>query len=406
MASNSSSSSSLLLILLLLMPAYHGYQQADARFLLMPTLESLTRANTDLDGESEYSVEVGDDNTSNSYTDGTLVNNEEQVASVANNIFSQARTNCGLNSLSSDSELKGIATQHASYIQYVFANAKPTQFNPHYENEIADIIGVTGANNPFFSGLDFKARALNLDYSNARFGMTENIAQTFYYHSAGDLISADAAVISMSKSLLAAPYHLRSLMLPSSTLTATSVVGYKPFNKEPANNQGYVLVNHASGTRSSVRQSFDGVFTYPCEGVINTVTALYNEIPDPVRHTGRNLQTDPIGQPIYVNVPSAKSIRIMNVRFYDLQRSVSVPTQILDYQQDPYRNSAYELPENEAFILPITDNLDSCKGIIRRAKNCGLHGNSSYQVSFDILVDNQSMQSQSFSFTTGEVNYS
>ncbi|WP_250162553.1 hypothetical protein [Psychrobacter sp. WY6] len=81
--------------------------------------------------------------------------------------------------------------------------------------------------------------------------MTENIAQSIHYSSAGNLIRSDVVAGSMAKSLLAAPYHLRSLMMPSASVTGAGVVIYKPYNKEAANNQGYVLVNHAAATQAT-----------------------------------------------------------------------------------------------------------------------------------------------------------
>ena len=44
--------------------------------------------------------------------------------------------------------------------------------------------------------------------------------------------------------------------------------------------------------------------------------------------------------------------------------------------------------------------------VLKKEKNCGLHGNSEYRVSFDIILDNNRVQRQSFSFMTGEVNES
>ena len=123
--------------------------------------------------------------------------------------------------------------------------------------------------------------------------------------------------------------------------------------------------------------------------------------------TGRNLRTDPIGQPVYVSMPSADKIKVSNIKFRDTQRNTDVPIQLIDFDNDPYSNTNYELPENEAFILPLTDALKSCE-VKRRAdqsQQCGLYGNTKYQVSFDILVDNQASETQSFTFTTGQVNY-
>lgn len=333
--------------------------------------------------------------------------NDTQAALSANNEFSLARTSCGLGGLSVDTALDNIAIRHANYIKYVFANSSPTSFNAHVENEISNASSVTGKNNPFFSGLSFEDRLINANYLNARYGVTENIAQSVYYSSAGDFWSSDVVASSMAKSLLSAPYHLRSLMLPASSLVGTGMVSYKPDGKNPTTNRGYVLVSHASGTKMTKDKTVSGIFTYPCQDVTGTVTALYNETPDPVKNTGRNLRTDPIGQPVYISMPSATKIKVSNIKFRDLQRAQDVPIQLLDYDNDPYLNTDYALPANEAFILPITDALNSCeaKRSTTQSQQCGLYGNTQYQVSFDVLVDNRALEKQSFTFTTGKVNY-
>ena len=352
---------------------------------------------------SDTSIDQSNDNLDDQAAN-SIGSNDTNAALIANNTFSLARTSCGLNGLSADTALEDIATQHANYIQYVFANSIPTVFNAHYENEIADIANVTNTNNPFFGGLDLGARLSNADYANARFGAAENIAQSMYYSSAGKLFSSEVMANSMAKSLLAAPYHLRSLMLPSLYLTGTSIVTYKPHNKDATNNQGYILVNNSAATQATKNETVKGVFTYPCQGVTDTVTALYNETPDPVKHTGRDLQNDPIGQPIYISVPSARTITISNVTFYDVGRNINVPIELLDYRQDPYKDTVNELPANEAFILPITDDLKSCEAFYSNNKNCGLYGNSEYRVSFDVLIDNKTIERKSFVFKTGAVN--
>ncbi|WP_201594128.1 CAP domain-containing protein [Psychrobacter vallis] len=335
--------------------------------------------------------------------------NDPQGALSASNHFSLARTSCGLGGLSLDTELDDIAIQHANYIKYAFANGSPSlaRYNAHVEDTISGAAEVTGTNNPFFSGLSFSNRLINANYSNARYGVTENIAQSTYFSSAGNFLSNDVVASLMARSLLAAPYHLRSLMLPASSLVGTGMVSYKPNGENPATSQGYVLVSHASATQTTRDNTVSGIFTYPCQGVTGTVTALYNESPNPVRNTGRDLSTDPIGQPVYISMPTANRIKISNIKFRDLQRAQDVPIQLLDFDNDPYLNTEYALPANEAFILPITDDLDSCESerSINQSQQCGLYGNTQYQVSFDVLVDNRALEKQSFTFTTGEVNY-
>ena len=339
-------------------------------------------------------------------TDSSVpADNNTQAALSANDQFSLARSSCGLNGLSVDTGLDDIAVKHANYIKYVFTNSSPTSFNAHFENEISDIASVTGSNNPFFSGLDLADRLINADYGNSQYSVTENIAQSVYYSSAGNFLSTEAVASSMAKSLLSAPYHLRSLMLPTSGVVGTGVVTYTPSSKNAANNKGYVLVSNAAGTKTTTNKTFEGVFTYPCQDVTGTVTALYNETPNPVRGSGRNLRTDPIGQPVYINMPSADKVKVSNVKFRDVQRNIDVPIQLLDSDNDPYKGTNYALPTNEAFILPLTDALKSCESGSNKGGNCGLYGNSEYKVSFDILVDDKTLEQQSFTFTTGKVNY-
>ncbi len=340
-------------------------------------------------------------------SDSNPTENNPQAALSANNQFSLARTSCGLGGLSVDTALDDIAIKHANYIKYVFANSTPTSFNAHVENKISDIASLTGSNNPFFGGLDFSDRLLNAKYSNAQYGATENIAQSVYFNSAGSFLKTDVVATSMAKSLLAAPYHLRSLMLPTSSAVGSAMVLYKPDAKNPALNQGYVLVSHASATQATKDTTVSGVFTYPCQGVTDTVTALYSESPNPVKGTGRDLRTDPIGQPVYVSMPSANKIKVSNIKFRDTQRNTNVPIQLIDFDNDPYVNTNYALPANEAFILPLTDALKSCEvnRAVNQSQQCGLYGNTKYQVSFDILVDDKNLESKSFTFTTGKVNY-
>jgi len=428
-ARSSSTMPVMLLVLLLLMPAYDGVKRAYLPELYLQDIKAVIahlqleeafetlgiageeQADTSVLAHEDNDLSLSENAQDNNSNENINVNNNDNAAAVANKEFNLARSRCGLGTLSPDAELKKVALGHANYIKYVFTHSQPTLFYPHYQNEIKGIQAVTSSNNPYYSGLDIKNRLFNASYANLKYGFTENIAQSMYYHSAGELLSAEAVTTSMARSLLAAPYHLRSLMQPSSKVVGTAVVAYKPYDKKVRNNQGYVLVSNAAATADTVGASYNGILTYPCQGVTGTVTALYNETPDPVQHTGRNLSTDPIGQPVYIKVAKANTIQIINIRFYDAQRGTTIPTQVLDYQSDPYLNTEYELPKNEAFILPITDSVASCEtsikqAMIKKAKNCGLHGNSDYKVSFDVIINDQRMIHQSFSFMTGEVNYS
>lgn len=336
--------------------------------------------------------------------DGKSASHNKAAVGISNFEINVARQSCGLSTLADDVELEKIAINHANYINYVYANAAPTAFNAHFQHQISSIAHVTGNNNPFFSGDGIKNRLLSANYSKPSYGVSENIAQSIHFNSIGDIVAPNAATLSMTKSLLAAPYHLRALMQPNLSLLGSSMAAYKPFGKEASTYQGYVLVNYTTATPASKNTTMNGIFTYPCQDLTGTVTALYNETPNPFKDK-RNLQTNPIGQPIYINIPSAKSIKIKQVSFYDVARKREIPTQLLDANQDPYKNTIYELPANEAFILPLTDYLKSCERNAKKHENCGLYGNSDYRVSFDVLIDNKKLVTKSFTFKTGNVNY-
>ncbi len=328
-----------------------------------------------------------------------------EAAQVGSSLLNSQRQACALGGVAENNELTKIATQHAQYIQHVFANSRPTIFNAHDEREIEDIKQWTGKSNPFFTGISFKDRLLKAGYSNLAHGVVENISRITYYSSAGRVASPEYAAHSMTKSLLAAPYHMRLLVTPNLSQTGSGMIAYKPYGKAADKSQGYVFVNASSADQNTENRTVNGLFTYPCTDVVDTNTALYNEFPSPVEGTGRDLGTDPIGQPIYISMPSAKNIKVSNIKFRDIQRNIDVPVDLLDYSNDPHKRTAYELPQNEAFILPLTDSLQSCETGSRKVKNCGLYGNSKYQVSFDILVDNKTQETKQFTFTTGEVNY-
>ncbi len=425
--SQSSNKPSIVLMLLLLLPAYDGADRTYLKAIYLKDVDTLMvkmitkiadfRLTDGLDPASSlpdnnadsqadklaFEDTIANDNIADSHLERSS-GSDKNAADIANNEINLARTSCGLSALSADSELERMAIGHANYIHHVFANSTPTLFNAHSQRQIDDIAEVTGHNNPYFTGDELKERLQRANYKNIAYGVAENIAQSSYYHSLGERVAPDVAAISMIKSLLAAPYHLRALMIPNSSVTGTGVVAFKPYDKDANTYQSYALVNYAAATKASKDISYSGIFTYPCQDVTDAVTALYNETPDPFRGA-RNLQTNPIGQPIYINVPTAKTIKIRNISFYDVARDSEVPTQLLDADQDPYRNTSYELPDNEAFILPLTDRLKSCEHRPKVGQNCGLYGNSQYRVSFDVMIDNKALVNKTFTFTTGQVSY-
>ena len=331
-----------------------------------------------------------------------MPNEEIKSASLlANDLISLKRQSCGLGTLTYDKDLAKISDNHAQYLAYLYSRAN-IAINSHREAAYVGYESITGKGNPHFTGLTIKDRILATGYK-INFDMAENISESREFNTTGMITSPNSAANDFIRGLVSAPYHMQSLMEPARKLTGTSLVAYLPHNGNPKMQKGYVLVNTAANGAASSESLIKGVFTYPCDGVVDTATALWNEWPNPVAGTGRDLSQDPIGQPIYIYQPEAQSIKVSNIKIRDTLRNVDVPTELLDFDSDPHKGSAAELPKNKAFILPITDNIQSCKKDFNKT-NCGLVGNTEYQVSFDVLTDGKDLTSKSFKFKTGNTN--
>ena len=205
----------------------------------------------------------------------------------------------------------------------------------------------------------------------------------------------------MIRQLLAAPYHLSALVSPKITEAGVGVSQYTPKGGNSSFNFGFTM-NITSGSTVQ-KNAGNKLLTYPCNGIDDTTTNLRNESPDPVRHLGRDLRTNPIGQPVFILQPDANKIQISNVKFIALKTGESIPVEVLDINNDPYKGNNYELDANSAFILPLTDNLKSCetnKEPGYRKGNCGLYKDSQYKVSFDVMVDGTELKHKTITFGT------
>lgn len=335
----------------------------------------------------------------------TAVDDKEHynAGMASSKVINDHRQLCGLGGLSYDRELYAISSNHAKYINHLQKRINVSNIDTHYQQKLKGYESFTGNANPYFTGVGFTDRVIAARYQNAIYGGSENIMQEEISSKDGLVPSTISVAKDFAHGLLAAPYHMQSLMEPSRDLIGTSFNTYTPVqNNHTKPKKGYSLVSAVSSTKSGSKKSINGLFTYPCEGVTETFTALYNESPSPVAGTGRDLRIDPIGQPIYINIPSANVIKVSNIRMRDVMRNEYIPTEILDYRSDPHKDTEYELPKSKAFILPITDNLMSCKA--GKYTNCGLNSNTQYHVSFDVLVDDKTLIKHSFKFKTGSNN--
>lgn len=319
------------------------------------------------------------------------------------NFLSLQRQACGIGGYTYDDKLAEISYKHSNYLSYLFSHVNLGGVNPHQEDTYQNYEHLSGPKNPFFMGATLEDRVKTAKYSELSFSASENIVQRTERNSNGISTTPEEAGINMARGLLSAPYHLRTLVNPNFVNSGSNVSMYTPSGTDPKSSFGYILTSTGASKPNAAPTNLSGITTYPCAATTGTNTALYDESPNPTKGTGRNLRTDPIGQPIHVKIWSAKTIKVSNIKVTDVARKIDIPVAVIDYNNDPYKNTDYQLPDNEAFIMPITDSLNSCETGTR--KNCGLYGNSKYAVSFDVMVDNRELQKKSFTFSTGDVNY-
>ena len=184
----------LLLALLLLIPADDGVNRAYLPALYLQDVkaaiahlqleEAFAALGIKIDEQADTSILAHEDNDlssgektqnhdsskDNNSNENINVDNDDNASAIANKVFNDARSRCGLGALSPDAELKQVALGHANYIKYIFAHSQPSLFYPHYQNEIKDIKAVTSSNNPHYSGLDIKNRLFNASYANLKYG--------------------------------------------------------------------------------------------------------------------------------------------------------------------------------------------------------------------------------------------
>ena len=331
----------------------------------------------------------------------------KEAGMTASKLISEQRTQCGLKSVANDNQLKALSASQGLYIKHLNENVAMTDYSSvdtHYQSPVTGGEYASGTTNPFFLGSSFTDRVIKIGFKDAIYGGSENIIQEEVGISNGKVLKPELAAEGFVRGLLAAPYHMHTLLNPERNLIGSSLVSYTPKNPESKGKKGYVMVSLVGSTEQGSDNKVEGIYTYPCQGVTGTLTALYNESPSPVAGTGRNLKTDPIGQPILVYMPEAEKIKVSAVSLVEVKSKKVIPTSILDASTDPHKGTEHELTENKVFILPITDNMDSCPKN-KPWKNCGLNANTEYRVTMDVLVDGKKRVRNSFSFSTGRTNY-
>ncbi len=209
----------------------------------------------------------------------------------AYNTLSTARTTCGFGGLNQNTLLDQAALNHNYY------QAVNNAFD-HYE--ATDLDG--------FTGITAEERASAAGYV-GQLSFGEGLT-----YSRNNTVKAGSGAKQMAI-LLSAPYHLRDLV------DLHREVGINVTSSGPTGSGADVIVSgtFAPAIRLAVslssraafpvqRQSSTDVLTYPCDGITNTAYRLTGEDPNPV--TPRNLATNPIGQPIFIQVLLGRTLVI------------------------------------------------------------------------------------------------
>lgn len=288
--------------------------------------------------------------TETTATNATPANGSVEQTIIA--ALNAKRTQCGFGGVQYDSELTKAAANHANYLGYISEKNK-TDYGSHNEGTVSGLIG-TGTENPYYTGFSVSdrvktpankgnlAQAVNYNYT----AVAENISLSTLT-TVSTTVDAASTSQTMLNSLLAAPYHMRGLVSPSLNQVG---VNYSQTTWQNTNNKNILslleLVSAAAANQAQVSNA--SLLTYPCGGSENTEYELTDETPNPI--PGRDLQANPVGQPIYILAPANKTIQNIEATIATQNGMSASNLTMLTREKDPNKI----LKANEAFIIPET----------------------------------------------------
>ena len=274
------------------------------------------------------------------------------------NVFNTARLNCGFGALKQSTQLDVAALNHTRY---------------QIENSLVTHTQIVG--NRGFTGVTLLDRLAAANYVN--------------YRSAGEVIASLGAIApsgwgsTLATNLLAAPYHLMGLMQGNREIGISFKTGGPIGSAADITYAGAApttLLTADMGSSANLlpqAQDANSVLTYPCQGTTGTAWQMTNETPNPV--APRNLATNPIGQPIFVQALAGQRLVILSASVTGPLGSVALLPP-LTAANDPNAH----LSGNQAILMP---NLPAAP-------------TASYTVSITGTHDGMAF-AKTFSFTTG-----
>jgi uncharacterized protein YkwD len=281
---------------------------------------------------------------------------------IAYNTFNQARVSCGFGYLQQNAQLDTAALNH---VVWQFKN------NLYQHGENPGTLAYTGTTS--------WERMLAAGYVQGTGAVQANEVLTYNR----PILSGYG--LSAAISLLSAPYHLVGLMNSNReigiSIKTGGPVGSGADIESPSSLPGILLVADMAANTShpAQLQEPDEVLTYPCAATVGTATALFTEVPSPI--PSRNLATQPVGQPIFVQVLKGQVLTLTASSIVKTSDAAVVPLAVtLTSANDP---NAKVLP-HQAILIP----------------DQPLTANTSYSVTLQGTNNGQAFL-KNFTFTTG-----
>lgn len=303
------------------------------------------------------------------------------------NRLNQRRESCGFGGLNANDELKKSADNHANYLLYMNKNSTAA-FQGHYETPVDDYSGIK---NPYYSGyqvkdrvqatnnMGTKAQAVNYNYQ----VLAENLSALSFNQAYVDVYDDKQIALKGINGLLAAPYHMASLLSPSFMEVGISY-GRDTLKKPLTSTDGSSMLGYGSVLElvlatpyGKVTKAPTTVLNYPCNDLVGTQYELTHESPNPFGENGRDLAKNPIGQPIYIL--GQAPISVTNYKMTDAAGN-NVELKALTQQNDPNKL----LLDNQVILLPLK----------------ALKPSQLYQVTYTVSQSGGTPETKSFSFMT------
>lgn len=309
-------------------------------------------------------------------SESQLINVGTAPAQAALTLLNNQRIACDFKALVQNDALNKVAFNHAAYLvtEGASGHEEINTLNPYYRGKKPEY-RVKHANPAYSANTNFS--------SDEQLNVVEFFTETSLSNKPHTVYAENAL-----KGLLSAPYHIKGLLNDDKDVGVSYVAAknknYIPNKISEDNPYAHVALNFEGAIKQvdfGSNEPNGSVVTYPCQGITGTKTALYNESPNPFAE--RNLETNPIGQPIYIRVPKASRISLESATIKDAanQTVTYIPlTQANDIN--------HLLQANELFLIPDKP----LKAYVR------------YQVSYKVKTDDGHTYTDSFVFKTGAEN--